>query len=71
MFTSTSSIYLSIVCNNRDLPLRAVEVLFSPMVFRWVSGPAGVGEKAVVTLTYKILSGLYLGNRKVQDIDIW
>ena len=25
----------------------------------------------VVTLTYKILSGLYLGNRKVEEVDIW
>ena len=26
---------------------------------------------AVVTLTYKILSGLYLRNRKVQEVDTW
>ena len=26
-------------------------------------------ELAVVTLTYKILSGLYLGNHKVEGID--
>ena len=26
---------------------------------------------AVVTLTYKILSGLYLGNRKVYEFDTW
>ena len=28
-------------------------------------------DLAVVTLTYKILSGLYLGNLKVWEIDIW
>ena len=28
-------------------------------------------DLAVVTLTYKILSGLYLGNRKVYEIDTW
>ena len=27
-------------------------------------------DLAVVTLTFKILSGLYLGNRKVQEVDI-
>ena len=26
-------------------------------------------DVAVVTLTYKILSGIYLGNRKVQEVD--
>ena len=26
-------------------------------------------DLAVVTLTYKILSGLYLGNREVQEVD--
>ena len=26
-------------------------------------------DLAVVTLTYKILSGLYLGNRKVEEVD--
>ena len=26
-------------------------------------------DLAVVTLTYKILSGVYLGNRKVQEVD--
>ena len=28
-------------------------------------------DLAVVTLTYKILSGLYLGNRKVKEVDTW
>ena len=28
-------------------------------------------DPAVVTLTYKILSGLYLGNRKVWEVDTW
>ena len=28
-------------------------------------------ELAAVTLTYKILSGLYLGNRKVMEVDAW
>ena len=28
-------------------------------------------DLAVVTLTYKILSGLFLGNRKVQEFDFW
>ena len=28
-------------------------------------------DLAVVTLTYKILSGLYLGNCKVWEIDTW
>ena len=28
-------------------------------------------DLAVVTLTYKILSGLYLGNRKVWEVDTW
>ena len=28
-------------------------------------------DLAVETLTYKILSGLYLGNCKVQEVDIW
>ena len=28
-------------------------------------------DLAVVTLTYNILSGLYLGNRKVQEVDAW
>ena len=28
-------------------------------------------DLAIVTLTYKILSGLYLGNHKVQEVDIW
>ena len=28
-------------------------------------------DLAVVTLTYKILSGLYLGNRKVQEVGTW
>ena len=28
-------------------------------------------DLAVVTLTYKILSGLYLGNHKVQEVDTW
>ena len=27
-------------------------------------------DLAIVTLTYKILSGLYLGNRKVQEVYI-
>ena len=26
---------------------------------------------AVVTLTYKILSGLYLGNHRVSEVDTW
>ena len=25
----------------------------------------------VATLTYKILSGLYLGNSRVQEVDTW
>ena len=28
-------------------------------------------DLAVVTLTYKILSGLYLINRTVQEVDTW
>ena len=28
-------------------------------------------DLAVVTLTYKILSGLYFRNHKVQEVDIW
>ena len=28
-------------------------------------------DLAVVTLIYKILSGLYLGNRKVYEVDTW
>ena len=28
-------------------------------------------DPAVVTLTYKILSGLYLGNGKVWEVDTW
>ena len=28
-------------------------------------------DLAVVTLTYKILSRVYLGNCKVQEVDIW
>ena len=40
-------------------PLRAVGVLFSPMVSRWVGGGAG-GRAAG-----KSLSGLYLRNGKV------
>ena len=28
-------------------------------------------DLAVVTLTYKILSGLYLGNCKVWEVDTW
>ena len=28
-------------------------------------------DLAVVTLTYKILSGLYLGNHMVLEVDIW
>ena len=28
-------------------------------------------DLAVVTLTYKILSGLYLRNRKVLEVDTW
>ena len=28
-------------------------------------------DLAIVTLTYKILSGLYLGNRKVWEVDTW
>ena len=28
-------------------------------------------DLAVVTLTYKILSRLYLGNRKVEEVDTW
>ena len=28
-------------------------------------------DLAVVTLTYKILSGLYLGNRKVWEVGTW
>ena len=28
-------------------------------------------DLTVVTLTYKILSGLYLGNHKVQEVDTW
>ena len=28
-------------------------------------------DLAIVTLTYKILSGLYLGNRKVKEVDTW
>ena len=28
-------------------------------------------DLAIVALTYKSLSGLYLGNRKVQEVDTW
>ena len=28
-------------------------------------------DLAVVTLTYKILSGLYLGNHKMLEVDTW
>ena len=28
-------------------------------------------DLAVVTLSSKILSGLYLGNRKVKEVDTW
>ena len=28
-------------------------------------------DLAIVTLTYKILSGLYLGNCKVYEVDTW
>ena len=28
-------------------------------------------DLAVVTLTYKILSGLCISNRKVQEVDTW
>ena len=28
-------------------------------------------DLAVVTLTYKILPGLYFGNRKVLEVDTW
>ena len=28
-------------------------------------------DLAVVTLTYKILSGPFLGRRKVQEVDTW
>ena len=28
-------------------------------------------DPAVVTLRLRILSGLYLGNRKVQEVDTW
>ena len=28
-------------------------------------------DLAIVTLTFKILSGLYLGNHKVKEIDTW
>ena len=28
-------------------------------------------DLALVTLTYKILSGLNLGNRKVTEVDAW
>ena len=28
-------------------------------------------DLAVVTLTYKILSGLYLGHGKMQEVDTW
>ena len=28
-------------------------------------------DLAIVTLTYKILSGVYLGNCKVYDVDTW
>ena len=28
-------------------------------------------DLAVVTLTSKIMSGLYLGNRKVKEVDTW
>ena len=28
-------------------------------------------DLAVVTLTFKTLSGLYLGNREVEEVDMW
>ena len=28
-------------------------------------------DLAIVTLTYKILSGLYLGNGNVKEVDTW
>ena len=52
---------IKILLNNffTPQPLRAVGVLFSPMVSGWV-GRWAAG---------KSLSGLYLRNRKVQEVD--
>ena len=47
-------------------PLRAVGVLFSPMVSGWVGGRPGGGRAAGNSL-----SGLYLRNCKVKEVDIW
>ena len=30
-----------------------------------------ISDLAQVTMTFKIMSGLYLGNYKVQEIDSW
>ena len=46
-------------------PLMAVGVLFSPMVSGWSGGWLG-GRAAGNSL-----SGLYLRNRKVQEVDTW
>ena len=42
-------------------PLIAVRVLFSPMVSGWAGGQAAG----------RSLSGLYLRNHKVQEVDTW
>ena len=42
-------------------PLRAVGVLFSPMVYGWAGGQAAG----------KSLSGLYVRSRKVYEVDTW
>ena len=47
-------------------PLRAVGVLFSPMVSGWAGGRASCRRAAG-----KSLSGLYLRNRKVWEVDTW
>ena len=44
-------------------PLRAVGVLFSPMVSEWAGGRAG--RRVGGWVAGKSLSGLYLRNRKV------
>ena len=56
--TSTSSKAVPVITPQ---PLRAVGVLFSPMVSGWAGGRAAGNS----------LSGLYLRNGKVYEVDTW
>ena len=51
-------------------PLRAVRVFCSPMVSGWRAG-VWVGGLAVVQAKGKSLSGIYLRNIKMYEVDIW